>query len=228
MCHRERTWLLSSGSLKPWTLRTSTFRGLLPTARTLAHLRIAEPVAVPLLHTPLHARRQASLPTCMAALVGRDSHPPDDASVFPLDLRIFLSYRPAFLPVRTRDLGRDGRGRNRDSDRERPAAAVPWPPSGLTLSGVRPDFGRLSGIRTTAASKLARSHRCAQASHLLCLPRMSLLTSSVDPLPLSLLRPKHPRLPERNAWPSPASLPARHAASTTGQACCLVLDVEEV
>jgi hypothetical protein len=30
-----------------------------------------EPVAVPLLPSPLHARRQASLPTCMAALVGQ-------------------------------------------------------------------------------------------------------------------------------------------------------------
>jgi hypothetical protein len=30
--HRERTRLLSSSSLKPWTLRTFPFRGLLPTA----------------------------------------------------------------------------------------------------------------------------------------------------------------------------------------------------
>jgi len=41
----------------------------------------------PLLPSPLHARRQASLPTCMAALVGRVSHPLDDASVFLLGIR---------------------------------------------------------------------------------------------------------------------------------------------
>src|ERR1044071_9981075 len=96
------------------------------------------------------------------------------------------------------------------------------------LSGGRRDFGRLSGSRTIEARKPARTHRCAEASNLLSLPRMSLLTSSVDLPPLSLLRPKHPRLPERNARPSTASLPARHTASTTGQSCCLVLDVEEV
>jgi hypothetical protein len=35
------------------------FRGLLHTARSFAYLRIAGPVAVPLLHSPLHVRRKA-------------------------------------------------------------------------------------------------------------------------------------------------------------------------
>jgi hypothetical protein len=43
----------------------------------------------------------------------------------------------------SRDRGRDGGGRDRDSDEERLAATGTWSPSGLTLSGVRPDLGRL-------------------------------------------------------------------------------------
>jgi hypothetical protein len=52
------TW--SSSFQTPWTLGiVSEFRGLLRTAHSLAHLRIAGPIAVPLLPSPLHARRKA-------------------------------------------------------------------------------------------------------------------------------------------------------------------------
>jgi hypothetical protein len=40
-----------------------------------------------------------------------------------------------------RDLGRDKRDRDRESDEERPAPTVSWPPSGVILSGVRPKPG---------------------------------------------------------------------------------------
>lgn len=51
-------------------------------AHSFARLRIAGPVAVPLLPSPPACPSQGSLPTCLAGLVGQDSHPQDDASVF--------------------------------------------------------------------------------------------------------------------------------------------------
>jgi hypothetical protein len=58
------------------------FRGLLPTICSLAYLRIARSVAVPLLHSPLHTCRKARYRPTWLALVGRVSHPQDDTSVF--------------------------------------------------------------------------------------------------------------------------------------------------
>jgi hypothetical protein len=40
------------------------------------------------------------------------------------------------------DRGTDDRGTDRDPDDGPAAATGPWPPSGLTLSGVRPDLGQ--------------------------------------------------------------------------------------
>ena len=47
-----------------------------------------------------------------------------------------------------RDLGRDGRGRDRDSDDEQAAATASWLSAGVKLSGFRPEIGRTSEIRT--------------------------------------------------------------------------------
>ena len=65
-----------------------TFRGCSPTAHTLARLRIAGVVAAAV------ARLAADLPG--SALVGRDSHPQDDFSEFPVGIATSFPFGPAF------------------------------------------------------------------------------------------------------------------------------------
>ena len=84
-------WSSSSGM--PWTL------GNVPFSRLTSHGSL---VRVPT-HRPARCRpastlsptcpAQGSLPTCLAGLIGRDSHPLDDASVFLEVRRTFLSLR---------------------------------------------------------------------------------------------------------------------------------------
>jgi hypothetical protein len=66
-----------------------TFRGCIPTAHTLAHLRIAHVV------TDISARLATDLPD--SALIGRVSHPLDDSSKFQEVIASFLSIGPASL-----------------------------------------------------------------------------------------------------------------------------------
>jgi hypothetical protein len=66
-----------------------SFRGCIPTAHTLAHLRFTHAV------TDTGARLATDLPD--SALVGRVSHPLDDSSKFPEVIASFLSIGPASL-----------------------------------------------------------------------------------------------------------------------------------
>lgn len=77
------------------------FRGLLPTAFSLARLRVARHVADPFFHPrPFLSCRKARYRPAWLALVGRDLHPQDDSPYFYEGIRTFLSYGPD-LPGRT-------------------------------------------------------------------------------------------------------------------------------
>ena len=74
LAHIAVTALLSSGPIKPWTIRIETFVGCIPTAHTVVCLRINHAV------TGEAARLTSDLPG--SALVGLDLNQQDDSSEF--------------------------------------------------------------------------------------------------------------------------------------------------